>query len=110
MFQLFPIKSAFAEKIILFNSLIFIHENKSYNVNNELYKLEEIIKSYHLKKELSSEIGMIAMSEFKLLVDSNESNPFIKMISNIQNYLSTAADLLISEKVATKILLKVKRY
>ncbi|MBK9025181.1 MAG: hypothetical protein IPL69_14740 [Saprospiraceae bacterium] len=110
MFQLFPIKSPFAEKIILFNSLVFIHENKSYNVNNELYKLEEIIKSYHLKKELSSEIGMIAMSEFKLLVDSNESNPFIKMISNIQNYLSTAADLLISEKVATKILLKVKRY
>ncbi|MBK7602073.1 MAG: hypothetical protein IPI15_00535 [Saprospiraceae bacterium] len=108
MFQLFPIKSAFAEKIILFNSLIFIHENKSYNVNNELYKLEEIIKSYHLKKELSSEIGMIAMSEFKLLVDSNESNPFIKMISNIQNYLSTAADLLISEKSSNKDSIKSK--
>lgn len=57
---------------------------------------------------MSSEIGMIAMSEFKLLVDSNESNPFIKMISNIQNYLSTAADLLISEKSSNKDSIKSK--
>jgi len=109
MFQLFPIKSAFTEKIILFNSLVFIHENKSYNVNYELDKLEEIIKSYQVKKEFSSEIGTIAMSEYKILSDSNASNPLVKMISNIQKYLSTAGDLLISEKSSNKDSIKSKK-
>ena len=109
MFQLFPIKSTFAEKIILFNSLVFIHENKSYNANYELDKLKEIIKSYQLKKEFSSEIGTIAMSEYKILSDSNAGNPLVKMISNIQNYLSTAGELLISEKSSNKDSIKSKK-